>query len=64
MNRQTRRLMFAAALVLGPSPGAFTCSPNPYVGQLFTVAQDCCPAGSLTADGRLIPITGNEPLFR
>jgi microcystin-dependent protein len=63
MNRRIHRVVFAAALVLGSSPGAFACSPNPYVGQLCTVAQDWCPANTLPADGRLLPIRGNEQLF-
>jgi microcystin-dependent protein len=63
MNRPTHRAALAAALAFGPVPAALACSPNPYVGQVCTVAQDWCPAGTLPADGRLLPIRGNEPLY-
>jgi microcystin-dependent protein len=63
MNRRIHRVAFAAAVILGSSPGAFACAENPYIGQLCTVAQDWCPAGTLPADGRFLPIKGNELLY-
>ena len=63
MNRRTHRVMFAAVLAFGATPAAFACSPNPYVGQQCTVAQDWCPAGTLPADGQLLAITDYLFLF-
>ncbi len=63
MNRPTHRAVLAAALAFGPGPAALACSPNPYVGQLCTVAQDWCPAGTLPADGRLLAIADHVFLY-
>jgi len=63
MNRRIHRVAIAVALAMGSSSGAFACSPNAVLGQLCTVAQNWCPAGTLPADGQILPITGNEPLF-
>ena len=63
MNRPTHRAVLAAALAFGPVPAALACSANPYVGQVCTVAQDWCPAGTMPADGRLLPIADHVFLY-
>lgn len=63
MNRRIQRAVFAAALAFGPGTAALACSPNPYVGQVCTVAQNWCPAGTMPVDGRLLPIADHVLLF-
>jgi microcystin-dependent protein len=51
-------------LVAGSSRGEASCGTNAFTGQICTFAFDFCPPGFLPADGRLLPITGNNiPLF-
>jgi Phage Tail Collar Domain len=43
--------------------GHASCGVQPFIGQICTFAFDYCPKGFLPADGQLLPIQGNQPLF-
>jgi len=49
------------ASVLGLAPGA--SARECYIGEIAPFASDFVPAGWLPADGRSLPIRGNEALF-
>jgi microcystin-dependent protein len=47
-----------------PQPGSDTVDPsNPYLGEVIAFAGGFAPKGWAPADGRLLSITGNQPLF-
>jgi microcystin-dependent protein len=63
MNRPICRIAFFAALALAPLADASACSLTAYMGSVCATAANQCPKGMLPADGRLLPIIGNEALF-
>jgi len=54
----------AASAMLADIPASHaTCSTDPYIASICITAANYCPRGYLNADGRVIPINGNEALF-
>ena len=52
----------AAMIIAAPHPAPAQATA-PYTGQVITVGFNFCPPGWLPADGRIMPISGNEALF-
>jgi microcystin-dependent protein len=57
-------VVVAGMLVIsGVSPAAASCGFEPFIGQVCTFAFDFCPKGFAPADGRLMAINTQTPLF-
>ncbi|MFN0038144.1 MAG: phage tail protein [Burkholderiales bacterium] len=55
----------ALALFVSAFSGSATaaCGSEPFIGSICTIAFNFCPRGYLEANGQLIPINQNTPLF-
>lgn len=56
--------LLACGLALGIAPQALACgNGDPFIGSVCFSVTSYCPQGYLEADGRALPIAGNEVLY-
>lgn len=53
----------AGVLAAGAAATPATASAEPFVGEIMMVGYQFCPAGTMEADGRLLPIAEYTALF-
>lgn len=63
MTKLLTTSLSGAALALATLAGTPVHARDTYLGEVFTMASNFCPRGSLPADGQLLSISQNTALF-